>query len=103
MHGETPGHVVSIAPTVSQETISITQGVPPRADQPNRPAGTGHSAEKSSPSAIGPPPIFDQKSVTAPARAAAVYSPTPLRGSTYRRATFLNTTKLASLGASAAS
>jgi hypothetical protein len=52
MHGETPGHVVSIAPTLSQETISITHGVLPRADQPNRPAGTGHSAAKSSPSAI---------------------------------------------------
>src|SRR5205085_10400702 len=56
MEGETPGHVKSIVPTVSQETISITHGVLPRADQPNRPAGTGHSAEKSSPSAIGPPP-----------------------------------------------
>jgi hypothetical protein len=52
MHAETPGHVASIAPTVSQETVSITHGVLPRADQPNRPAGTGHSAEKSSPSAI---------------------------------------------------
>ena len=38
--------------SVSQDTISITQGALPRAVQPNRPAGTGHSTEKSSSSAI---------------------------------------------------
>jgi hypothetical protein len=52
MDGETPGHAVSIAPVVSQDTISIRQGALQRAVQPNRPAGTGHSAPKSSPSAI---------------------------------------------------
>jgi hypothetical protein len=52
MDGETPGHAVSIAPVVSQDTISIRHGELPRAVQPKRPAGTGHSAPKSSLSAI---------------------------------------------------
>src|SRR5271165_1901444 len=52
MDGETPGHAVSNVPAVSQDTISITQGALPRAVQPNRPAGTGHSTPKSSLSAI---------------------------------------------------
>jgi len=73
MAGETPGQAGSISPVVSQDTISIRQGALPRAVQPKRPGGTGHSAPKSSLSGIEVFPETEEGRVSAvaggPARA----------------------------------